>query len=509
MAMLRAHPIWAAVLVGAVCRLVSAVTSYGWFAPDDLGLAIEQGHAWVQDPDAPMQDSIRSPILSWVFWLLMSTAHALGIVDPAHVLRFAYSCLGLYSLAAIPAAYALARPALGAHTAAMAAWLVSVYALMPHISTRGLIEVIAIVPLLWALVATEYASRAAGVKHRLIGAFVAGLGLGAASLIRFQLGLLFAPACARLAMSTREPQAVRQTPLRARAMDVMALCAGGAVMALVQLAMDLHMQRGPFGTLRAYMHFNVHYSQGLGTSAWYTYLGEFALLILPPAGLWLLVGMWRAGKAHPLVASCLVFFVGVHSAIGHKEDRFMFTVLPLLLVLLADALVSARQASRPARRAYAGFWVLNTVALIAAMTSDAHRNVTDPLLYLSRTPQTKRVCAVGFTVPALPRYYMGSKTELRHVESVTQLAQSSEAHSDWQPHYILLRHLPDDAARTQLSSLSGLQCAEAQTFGGDWVDRLLVRVNRHNRLRAPTSLWVCQSKTQALSQAPRLGAPRD
>ncbi|MBL7826165.1 MAG: hypothetical protein JNJ57_06000 [Saprospiraceae bacterium] len=76
---------------------------------------------------------------------------------------------------------------------------------------------------------------------------------------------------------------------------------------------------------------------GFGVSPWWTYFSEFPLSFLPPISLFLFgfltIGILKQPK-HVFVW-CLVPFVLCHSAIAHKEIRFMFPMLLPMFYLAA------------------------------------------------------------------------------------------------------------------------------------------------------------------------------
>lgn len=484
----KRHPLLLCLSVAAALRLLSAWHGLGWFATDDLAQAIEQAHLWELQPESGMREAIRSPILSWIFWALVQGAHTLAIRDQAHVLHFCYSILGLWSLLGIVATYRLALSRFSEDVARKAAWLHALYAIMPYISTRALIEVLAIVPMMWGLVALDMAQKRQG-RVALGFGFCAGLGLGLAALVRFQLGLLL-PVAALLLLWPASPQD-RGAKMAPRVFACTGLVLATLVVLALQTGIDMHLQRGFLGTLRAYLFYNVQYSGAAGVSPWYTYLLQFVVLSLPPVGLFLLRDTLGAVREHWTVGACWLAFVIVHSCIGHKEDRFMFSVLPLFFILLAQALTKAELRAVWGSKLVRAFWVLNALALGCATFSDGHRNITVPLLHIARQPTPQTAAVVGFIPSLIPSFYAGTQTHIVHVASVGELQRKLTEQPDFRPDYILLQKVPDAAQRRTLAQLPHLHCHAPVRCPGDWVDRVLVAVNRHNHRRAATALLQC------------------
>ncbi len=128
-------------------------------------------------------------------------------VNPTWLVRGVYLALGAFSLAAIPGIYRLVVATLGERPALIAAWLMACEALMPRLSTRALIEVVAIPPLVWGVaLAAEAVSRDSWRR-----AAVAGLLLGVAAMLRYQVGLVAACVVGCLLVARRPKLAAAMT----------------------------------------------------------------------------------------------------------------------------------------------------------------------------------------------------------------------------------------------------------------------------------------------------------
>lgn len=486
----QAHPIWAPTIVGAVLRVAAAWTGFGPFAADDYVFMIEHPWRWVEEPDAPFPSAIRSPLLPRWMAALMSAADGVGITDPAVRLQAVYTLLGLASLAVIPGVYFLGRRRLGANVAHGAAWLVAVYFLMPRVATRALLGVAAMVPVVWGLVAADRVDQGAALR-RFAWGLVGGSLLGLAGVIRFQAGLLGVAAFAVALAWT-----LRQRSVAAGA-GWAGLALGGAVMVGVQGALDMHLGRPFMGTVLAYWAFNVEHASRYGVSAWYTYLLQLVVLTIPPVVFFVARPMLKAGGRHPMVGWGLVAFIGIHSLIGHKEDRFLFPILPLFLLLLAAGLVAAWARGGWHRRAVWFFGVVNTVALPIAVSSDGARSHTVPNLEIARhyRGDELRIAAVGYAL--FHRYYLGRSADIRRFKTTPEL-KAAMMGTAWRPHYVFFRK-PKHIDRGALQAL-GWDCAAPKVYAGDWVDRVIIAINPdNNRRRRPAYRLDCARPRPARS----------
>jgi hypothetical protein len=411
--------------------------------------------------------------------------------DPRTALQIAYLGVGGWSLLAVPGVYALSRSRLGDPAAGWAALLMASYALVPRISTRALIEVVCVVPLVWGLVLLD-ASCVGRARRRFAMALAGGLLFGFAVTLRFQLGIV---ALAMVVWLVIQAGRDRDASLVTRLAPLFGFCAAGMVVLLAEGGRDMASGRPFLDTLIRYLRFNLQHSSKFGTSAWYTYLLQLVAYTIPPATLMLARPLWRAARAHALLSLCLLVFVLAHTLVPHKEDRFLFPILPLLFVLLGAALAQLREAGRWHRLAFGFFVSINVIGLGVATLSDAHRNLTVPLSQIGASG-SYQVAVVG--THQVPHYYLGVRSRARGFKTWQDLRTAmGEGH---RPDYVLIRPVPEQGARAQLSSL-GLACTAAGTFPGDLVDRALVFLNpRHNKRRQPTGLFDCRPEQQVRAQ---------
>lgn len=476
------HPLALPLSVGAVLRVVAALVGYGFFASDDYRYAIEPAWRWLDEPELGPPSAIRSVLLARVVWMVFSGARALGIEDPAHLVRSAYLVLGVYSLLAIPAVYQLTRARLGEPAARAAAWLMAAEALLPRISTRALIEVASIPPLVWSLVFAERAFTHGGARS----GFASGLLVACAAMFRFQLGVVSGAVAVLLVWRVLHAAPTEARPAR-RALAGFAL--GGLTGALAQGLLDLATHGEFFASPLRYLAFNVERSHQFGAAPWFTYLVMLLLVTLPPATFWLARPLWRAARAHLVVSVPLALFVLVHSLVEHKEERFLFPALPLVFVVLGAALVEAWRAGGWPKRAAGYFWVMNGVALLVATLSDGQRSVIDPLLEVGRGAPFSSVVSVGrFEVP---RFYAAGRATVERHANVDALEAA------WTPapprgRLRIITHPDPPPLLSAALSRHGLDCEPPRVYRGDLVDRLLLVVNpAGNRRRASKTVIDC------------------
>lgn len=444
-------------LVGAFLRIVAAMAGYGYFASDDYTHVLGMAATWLDDPHAPYNSDIRSPLLARLVWLCFSGARAVFGSDPIVHIHVAYLVLGMVNVLAIPAVYKLTERRLGPHAALSATWLMAAEALLPRIATRALISVVAMTPLAWGTVFADKEST-----RPLRDGLIAGALLGLAAMVRFQVGLVCLCIAAVLALRDR-PRLV-------------GLVAGGAIAALAQYGID------GFASVLGYVGFNGSGgSERYGTSPWFTYLLDFVLLTLPPITYWLAKPLWRAAKAHIVVAVPFVVFVIAHSLVPHKEEHFVFAVLPYFFVLLGAALVAVPLRARQA------YWAVNCVVLAVVTVSDGHRSLTRPIVEAGRDGGYQRIYFVGRLLT--PDMYAGRDLELRHVYSTGELVEQLTGETAIKVRILFER--PPEADTVQALERTGFGCSPPELSRGDLVDRILIAVNPVNRRRGEKTVVDC------------------
>ena len=139
---------------------------------------------------------------------------------------------------------------------------------------------------------------------------------------------------------------------------------------------DFALVGGFHQSLRTYLRFNMVHSSGFGVEPWYLFVLLFLGLSLPPVFLARYRALdWR-GRYQPLLPVVLMFgmFVLAHSAVPHKEERFVIPALPLFLVLLTPLAVYLLDVGGQRWRVVF-FAVVNGAALVLLVTSPIQQNV--------------------------------------------------------------------------------------------------------------------------------------
>jgi len=104
------------------------------------------------------------------------------------------------------------------------------------------------------------------------------------------------------------------------------------------------------------------------------------------------------------VLATVSVFVVAHSAVSHKEDRFLIPVLPLYLALLAP-LSAWLFSKRPRSWRSAGFVAVNLSLVLLLARVPSQNNIIAFVRYLDGHPSIHQVWALGDSLVVYPTAY--------------------------------------------------------------------------------------------------------
>lgn len=302
--------------LGLALRLWLALTDDGFYWPDEIYQSVEPAHrlvfgygllAW------EFVDGARNWAFPGLVAVPLKLASLVGVSDPhvyLVVLRFAFAGI---SLGAPIGTYFLAR-AYGARTIAAGAGaaVVALAAPMIYFAPRGLSEGPSA-----AIVVSGFAFAlwpAAGRGRRVVGASLIGLSV----LLRLQ-NALFAAGLVAIFAGRRQ---WRKATEAAAVLAIWALLLGG---------LDKLTWGGWFASVTNYLAFNLDPVKTAifeKPPADYYIFVVFTAMALPVVA-FLCLAPFGASRA-PAITLIALGFIVVHSAIAHKELRFILPVIPLV-----------------------------------------------------------------------------------------------------------------------------------------------------------------------------------
>jgi GPI mannosyltransferase 3 len=312
------------VVVGIGLRLLPILLAPSLNWADEIFQATEQAHRLVYGVGLvpwEFQLDVRSWLLPGVVAALMELARIAGDGPDYYlpVIAVAFAVLGT---APVVCCFLWCRRLFGLGGAFVAATAVAVAPELVYFGARTLSEVAAGHLLVAGLYVVEPGYRVNSPRRR----FAGGALLGLVVLLRIQL----APPVLVVALWTNW----RTTRERAPAM-----LAGAVVVLFAAAIFDTVTLGCPLASLWRYLLYNAYYgvSSSFGVEPWNYYLraelgiwgGAFASLLLLS-----ILGAHRM----PLLLAAALTILATHSIIPHKEYRFIFPAIELLMVLVGVGL---------------------------------------------------------------------------------------------------------------------------------------------------------------------------
>lgn len=459
---------------GLILYWATALTNIGIIALDDYAFGIAKiiPAQKITFTEIIGERGIRLPFQTLILAYLSKFALSLGITDPSSQLKFVLLVVGtiVYLMHAYYGTKLLEFSKNSAkNTKFLFLFFLGFYFVAPLLFTRPLIENLA-GPFLTASAyyAVEFWNKRT-TRSLFFGLFTVMI----ASLFRYQTGVcMFAVLFACL--------------LRGKVRDQIVFLASAAFCFFLSGAIDWYITGTFHGSFLSYVSYNAQFSSTFGVQPFYLFTLLFIALTVPPTFISKYEGFeWKKeyGPILPAIVSFLVFLI-IHSAVPHKEERFMVPVLALFLLLLtplASHLVFVQK--KKWRVAY--FCAINFLILPFASFNVPQKNTIGLVEYLNTRPDIRTIFTVQDSLTIFPTAYSLNPATAKEVSTEEagklKLQNCSEAvavRKDYEP---------------RLASL-GENFVKLDEFQPGILEALLVKLNpKHNIRRGAVSLY--QDKT--------------
>jgi len=303
-----------ALLLGLIARVVTSFLVYGAQSVDDYSHGLLPTLEFFDGKpfDLPMW---RSPLLVWTLIPIAKLGLVLGIDTQFGLIRFILLGLALFSVLGIWFYGKWAESKIQEDKSKsillylVPLYLLSLHFLMPFASTRAFGESIAITLVLGGFLLIER-------RYIFWGAFL----LGISCLYRFQVGLL-AFGFAAYFLGTKQWK------------NFGLIVLAGVATAGVESVIDLAYGRWPLETLYNYFYVNKDGAVEHSIQPWYNTWATLLPIWFLPFSLPLMTQLKKMERFEKVYLGVILFFVLLHSLIPHKEERFLYPILPLMLLL--------------------------------------------------------------------------------------------------------------------------------------------------------------------------------
>jgi Alg9-like mannosyltransferase family len=386
------HPLYVIVVAASFFRLLAVLFSKGYGMHDDHFLIIEAAQSWVDNYDYnhwlpkgntpaanPSGHSLFYTGLHYVFFKGLEFLH---IIDPQLKMYFVRLVHAVFSMIVVVLGFTIAAHYAGKVVAKRVGIMLALLWFMPMLSVRNLIEVVCVPFLLtatWLLIKNEKAPKAALF-------FWAGLIAGTAFSIRFQSALFIGGIGLVLLLQMKWKGAV--------------LYGIGAALSIcsIQGITDMFIWHRPFAEFSEYVRYNIENANAYNTQAWYNYLLLLSGILIPPISLFLLFGFFKSWRKYLLLFLPSFIFLAFHSYFPNKQERFIFPIVPFLIILGNIGWSEWIQTSkfwlaRPKllRGCWVFFWVINFIPLLFVTVAYSKRNRVEAMTYLSHKKDVRNL----------------------------------------------------------------------------------------------------------------------
>ena len=403
-------PLHLILITALLLRLISAIFSKGFEMHDDHYLIIEAPQSWVDGKDynnwLPWNQENPEPTGHSFFYigfhfLLFTAMKWTGITDPQLKMFLVRLIHALFSLLIISLGYRLTERLSDRKTARFAGLLLAVYWFMPFFSVRNLVEIVCIPFLLagiWMVINSD------NRKHPNAWILLAGFVAGMAFSVRYQTSVFLAGTALALL-------------LMKKILPAIAYCLGVAASVIIfQGIPDFFIWGYPFAEFISYSAYNVAHKHEYITGDWYMYLAVLAAMLIPPLSLLLFWGFLRTWKKHLVIFLPTILFLIFHSFYPNKQERFIFPVVPFIIILGVIGWLEFYKRSgfwQKHQMIYkviiAIFWILNIPGLILFTPSYGKKARVETMTYLSAWKNIRFILIEDSNrqnVTMLPRYYL-------------------------------------------------------------------------------------------------------
>ncbi len=414
------NPLFVILSVAVFLRLISVFFAGGYGYHDDHFLVIEPAQGWLEgrNPGKMIVDDIEDNksgrsllypgILSGVFWMLESVS----IHDPLvkmWVLRLLHAA---YSLLIVVFGYRIVETIATKEKARFVGLLLATYWMFPQIGVRNLVEAVPTPLMMYgSLILLRYIKGSGKIWQVILCGvlmgicfslryqtlfFTAGLGLGFLILKKWKEFFYFSTGVALLIV-------------------------------LLHGIGDYFLCGSPFCKVIYYFVYNMDNASTYFDKPWFDYVLLLLGLFIPPISIFLLFGFFRAYKIDLLLwLPVLVFFV-FHSMFPNKQERFIFTVMPQMLLLGYLGWTEFMEKSgfwAKRKKLIAGFWIFFWVLNIpVSVIYSAYYNKKariEGMVYLRERGDVKNFFMIDKTrvgVKDAPLFYLGKKVPYIRVTS--------------------------------------------------------------------------------------------
>ena len=391
------NPLKCIIFVAFVVRFIAVLFSKGFGMHDDHFLIIESSKSWIlgfdyndwlpwsqnTDNPVPKGHSLFYPGFMYGFFAILQFIGIKTLNTQMYLVRLIHA---LWSLLVVYYGYKITEKYTSRKTANAAGWTLALFYLMPWLSVRNLVEVVAIPFLMaatWLYVKDE--------EPKWGRVLWVGVLLGMAMCVRYQVMFFIGGFGLALLIMKRWRDTV-----------IIALTVLFSF-SIIQCIPDMFLWHRPFAEFWEYMSYNMANATSYFDQPWYNYLLVILGLMLPPISVFIFGGFlceWRKWILF-LPSFSFLFF---HSLFPNKQERFIFTIFPFIMFLgimgiydfwqkrKATVMSTEVETSSLVKIFKICLWIsliLNIIAIIPTTVHYSKKARVEAMVYLSNYPESE------------------------------------------------------------------------------------------------------------------------
>jgi hypothetical protein len=482
----RYTPLQQLLIGGLLIRLAAVIFSKGFGWHDDHFLIIESSQSWVDgyynywlptESEPNREPQGHALFYIGLHYYLFKLFSILGFADPQMKMFFVRLFHALWSLLIIKYAYKIAYQYGGKKVAWYCGLLMAFFWFMPFMSVRNLVEFVCVPPMLiaiWHLNREEISWRSY---------LRAGIWMGIAFSIRFQSIFILAGIGLTLLIQKRQFKHI-----------ILFASCFAAVVLITQGLVDYIIWKKPFAEFISYVEYNLNNASAYGTDNWHMYFDLIFGLLIPPLSFLLFAGYFYSWKKTQLIFWPVLLYLAFHTYFPNKQERFIMTVLPLLVISGTIGMFMLHEKYREKIRAklfrFSKIFViaLNLLLLPVLTISYSKRHRVEAMSYLYKKRPANNFFIedsnkeTDFLLP--PLYYYGKWMPIggitKQYTADSMAAYCQRLNSNLQPHYVVFWQAENIEARVDTLKKRFPGLTLETVIEPSFIDKTLYRLNPLN-----------------------------
>jgi hypothetical protein len=315
------------VFVGLIFRLIAAVFSEGYGMHDDHFLTIEASASWANNYDynhwlpwtegstgKPEGHSFTYVGLNYLFFAFCKF---IGFVNPKGLMVVNRIIHALLSTLVVYFGIRITQQISTRKNAVIVGWILALLWLMPFMSVRNLVEMVAIPFLMWGIWFVLKDDRF-NKKNLLLAGVMCGIAIS----LRYQIGI-FSVGLAFYFLSKKSWGEFYYFSL------------GNVISFIItQGVVDFFIWGYPFAEFWSYVTYNMNQgTQYLPNTNYFMYFYVLFGVLLFPFGILIGIGFFRSYKNSMLLFLPTMLFLLFHTFYPNRQERFILSILPFFIIL--------------------------------------------------------------------------------------------------------------------------------------------------------------------------------